>query len=67
MIVTEPKVEQRAAVPYMGIRTDATMEQLPTVIPQLIGEMFGWLGQQGIALRRVPAIPAQPLCLAPFQ
>src|SRR5215212_1430442 len=47
-MITEPQVEQRDAQPYVGIRTQATIPQLPTMIPQLHEEVYGWLAQQGI-------------------
>jgi effector-binding domain-containing protein len=53
---TEPKVDQRAAQPYAGIRTLTTMEGLSTVIPQYTGEVFAWLGQHGIAPTGPPFI-----------
>ncbi len=47
-MTSEPQVEQRAAQPYMGIRTQTPMSALPTVIPQLTGEVYQWLAQQGV-------------------
>jgi effector-binding domain-containing protein len=44
----EPKIDQRSEQAYLGIRTRTPMDGLPTVIPRLIGEVFGFLGQQGI-------------------
>ena len=49
MIVIPPKRETRSEQPYMGIRTQAAVEALPQSIPQLLGELFAWLGKQGIA------------------
>lgn len=46
-MITEPIVEERAEQPYMAIRTQATMRELPAVIPRLIGEVGAWLGQHG--------------------
>src|SRR5262245_23962650 len=48
MKITEPKLEDRSEQHYAGIRTEVPMEQLPNVIPQLLGEVFAWLGKQGI-------------------
>jgi effector-binding domain-containing protein len=48
MIITEPKLENRSEQHYVGIRTQASTQELPTVIPQLLGEVFGWLGKQEI-------------------
>lgn len=45
---TEPKIEQRDAQPYVGIRTQIPMSKLPEVIPQFIDETETWLGQQKI-------------------
>jgi effector-binding domain-containing protein len=45
---TEPKLEDRKEQHYVGIRTQAPMQTFPTAIPQLLGEVFAWLGQQGV-------------------
>src|SRR5689334_19978470 len=55
-MMTTPKVEERAERHYAGIRTQATMQELPTVIPQRLGEVFSWLGQQGVAPAGPPFI-----------
>jgi effector-binding domain-containing protein len=55
-MITKPHLEQRDAQPYMGIRTQATMGELPTVIPQLLGEVVAWLGEQGAAPAGAPFI-----------
>lgn len=47
--MTTPKVEARADLHYMGIRTQIPMRQLPQAIPQLTNEVFAWLDQHGIA------------------
>lgn len=50
MKITEPKLEDRHEQPYLGIRTEVPMQELGNgLIPQLLGEVFGWLDQQGIA------------------
>ncbi|GCE29012.1 hypothetical protein KDA_44960 [Dictyobacter alpinus] len=57
MKITEPKIEQRAAQPYMGIRTQVTMEEFGQgVIPQLLGEVMGWLSSQGTGPTGAPFI-----------
>ena len=53
---SEPKIDERAEQPYMGIRTVTPWQQLPTLIPRFIGEVFGFLGQQGIEPRGAPFI-----------
>jgi effector-binding domain-containing protein len=56
MTVSEPTIEQRAAMPYAGIRRQVPMSELPTFIPQSIGQVFGYLGQHGIEPRGAPFI-----------
>jgi effector-binding domain-containing protein len=53
---TEPKLDNRNAQPYAGIRTQVSMQELSKLIPQLLGETFGWLGQHGIAPVGAPFI-----------
>jgi effector-binding domain-containing protein len=55
-MIGKPKVENRDAQRYVGIRTEVPMRQLPEVIPQLLGEVFAWLGKQGIAPAGAPFI-----------
>lgn len=47
--ITEPTVEHRDARRYMSIRATVAMREMPTVLPQLWKEVFGWLGAQGVA------------------
>jgi effector-binding domain-containing protein len=47
--MAEPEVVTRAEAPYVAIRTQATMETLGTAVPPLNGEVFAWLGRQGVA------------------
>jgi len=44
-MLTEPKLEQRAEQPYVGIRSSVTMREIGTVLPPLIGEVYAWLGK----------------------
>src|SRR5690349_15581703 len=53
---TEPQLEDRPAQPYVAIRTQVTMQELGPTIPQLLGEVFGWLGKQGGAPARPPFV-----------
>ena len=49
MKVTEPKLDNRSEKHYVGIRKVVTMEEMGSgVIPQLIDEVYGWLGKRGI-------------------
>lgn len=54
--ITEPTIEDRNEQPYVGIRTKASLPELPTVIPQTLDEVFAWLGQRGIAPAGAPFI-----------
>jgi effector-binding domain-containing protein len=56
MPATEPKLEQRDAQHYVGIRTKAAIPALPTVIPQLHSEAHAWLSTQGVAPAGPPFI-----------
>jgi len=53
---THPKLEDRNEQHYAGIRTEVPMGQLPNAIPQLLGEVFAWLGKQGITPAGAPFI-----------
>jgi len=55
-MINEPKLEDRAEQPYVGIRTQAPMHELGIVIPQLLGEVFAWLGTYGVAPAGAPFI-----------
>jgi effector-binding domain-containing protein len=49
MKITEPKLEDRKAQRYVGIRTQATMQEMGTgLIPRLHQEVFVWLKKQGV-------------------
>jgi effector-binding domain-containing protein len=49
-------LEDRNVQHYVAVRTQVTPAQLPTVIPQLIGEVEGWLGKQGVSPAGAPFI-----------
>jgi effector-binding domain-containing protein len=55
-MIGEPKLEERNEQPYVAIRAQATMQTLDSVIPQGIGEVFAWLGKQGIAPAGAPFV-----------
>jgi effector-binding domain-containing protein len=55
MKLTEPKVDERPDVPYMGIRTQARVEELGSgLIPRLHGEVMEYLQQQGVGPNGAP-------------
>lgn len=53
---TEPKVEYRDELRYVGIRTKAAMRDLGTVIPRSLDEVFGRLGEWGVEPAGAPFI-----------
>jgi effector-binding domain-containing protein len=55
-MITEPRLEDRDARDYAGIRTQAAMNELPTVIPQLMGELSAWMQQRDLTLVSAPFI-----------
>jgi effector-binding domain-containing protein len=46
--IPEPHIEQRNSQSYVAIPASVTMETIGQVIPQLIPEVFDWLGAKGI-------------------
>ena len=46
-MITEPKIEDRNEQPYVGIRTQVTMQEIGKVLPPLWGEVYGWLASKG--------------------
>lgn len=55
-MITEPTLQNRTEQPYVAIRTQAAMQDLDRVIPQLIGEVGAWLGQHGAAPAGAPFV-----------
>lgn len=53
-MIGQAKIEERAEQPYVGIRAPARMDEFPTIIPQRLDELFGWLAQQGVAPAGAP-------------
>jgi effector-binding domain-containing protein len=52
---TEPKLDNRTEKHYAGIRKVVTMQEMGSgLIPQLIGEVFAWLGKNGIEPQGAP-------------
>jgi len=49
MTITGPKIDERQEAPYMGIRVQVPMAELGSgLIPQLHGEVMGYLQTQGV-------------------
>ena len=55
-MITGPKLEDRAEQPYVAIRTQVTMQDWGTAIPQLLGEVQAWLEKRGAAPAGAPFI-----------
>jgi effector-binding domain-containing protein len=55
-MISEPKIVNRTEQPYVAIHSQVGAHELPTVIPQNIGEVEGWLGQRGIAPAGAPFV-----------
>lgn len=54
-MMTEPKLEDRSEQPYLGIRTQITIQEMGSgIIPQLQDEVLEWMNQQGIAPAGAP-------------
>jgi effector-binding domain-containing protein len=43
MTITDPRIIDRVAQPYVAIRSSVPMSRLGSDLPPLIGEVFGWL------------------------
>ena len=56
LVISEPKLVDRSEQPYVAIRTQVAMQELGTVIPPLLGEVFAWLGKQSLAPAGAPFI-----------
>jgi effector-binding domain-containing protein len=44
----QPMIEQRAALPYAGIRMQFPMDGFPAAVDAAFPELFGWLADRGI-------------------
>jgi effector-binding domain-containing protein len=55
-MISEPTITERGELGYLGIRTLATIPELPQVIPQLHEEVYSWLEQQGVEPAGAPFI-----------
>jgi effector-binding domain-containing protein len=43
----QPRLLDRDEQPYVAIRTQATLQGMPSVLPQLLPKVFAWLGERG--------------------
>ncbi len=56
IFLSEPKIEQRNEKNYVGIRTQVPLRKMSKAIPQLLADVFTWLGNHGIAQTGDPFI-----------
>src|SRR5262249_871101 len=47
-MLSELRVDERAEQPYLAVRSQVPMADLPKVIPEGIAEVHGWLMEHGI-------------------
>jgi effector-binding domain-containing protein len=55
-VLSEPRIDERREQPYLAVRSRVPMDQLPTVIPQGIGEVHEYLTQQGMRPAGAPFV-----------
>ena len=55
-MITEPKLEQRRAQPYLGIRTLVSIRTLSRVVPRLLDELRTWMGERDLAGAGAPFV-----------
>jgi effector-binding domain-containing protein len=55
-MIGEPQIIKRPAQPYVARRTQVTMQELGSVIPQLLAAVYAWLREHGIAPTGAPFI-----------
>lgn len=53
-MLSDAQVIERAAQPYVAIKSQVTMQTLGMVLPELTARVFGWLGERGISPAGAP-------------
>lgn len=46
--VSDPKIDYRTEVPYLGIRTQTPFKEMFKVVDKLFKELSAWAGEQGV-------------------
>lgn len=54
MQMTQPTIETRIEQPYVAITRRVSMESFASVVPPLLGEVFGWLSGAGLEPAGLP-------------
>jgi hypothetical protein len=52
----QPRIENRAGQPYVGIRVAVTMAGFPAAADSVFPALFAWLGSRGVAPAGAPFI-----------
>jgi effector-binding domain-containing protein len=47
-MLSEPKQVERGEQPYVAVRSDVTLAELPSTLPRLIDEVSTWLDERGV-------------------
>jgi effector-binding domain-containing protein len=55
-MISDERVEERGGVPYAAIRTTVSMDGFGDQLGPMWDEVFGWLGERGIAPAGAPII-----------
>lgn len=55
-MIGAPQIDERGDQPYVGIRTQVSMQELEPTIVQSIGELHAWLEKQGVKQSGPPLI-----------
>ena len=53
-MIGKPKIDERKAQNYAGIRTKVPSKQFKKLIPASLDELFAWLGKQGVSPAGTP-------------
>ena len=55
-MTNEPRIEERAAQPYAGIRRRVAMDGIGGAVDEALPELFGWLAARGVSPAGAPFI-----------
>jgi effector-binding domain-containing protein len=53
-MLSEPRIEERPAQAYVGVRTRFALPDFPATIDRTLGELWSWVGAHGLAERAGP-------------
>src|SRR4051794_27112280 len=55
-MLSDPRIEMRAAQPYVGIRTNVTMQDFASAIDGTLAELHAWLMERGLQASAGPPV-----------